>query len=74
MPVTAIPGSVNGSTSSRRMRNVLAPSIAAACSSSAGTASMKFFISQIAKGKELAERNNAVAYSESSQPKVTYIW
>src|SRR5881398_1328277 len=60
-----MPGSVNGSTSSRRMRAVLAPSIAAACSSSAGTASMKNFIDAVP-----AELEQAAAIDGASTARI----
>ena len=42
-----------------------APSVQAASSSAIGTPSMKFFISQIANGSEVAARNRIVPQSVS---------
>ena len=50
-----------------RMRRLLAPSSPADSSSSSGTASMKFFISQIANGSDEAARNIDVQNWEFSQ-------
>src|SRR2546429_9260003 len=72
--VTPMPGIVSGTMIRRRMRRLLAPSIEADSSSSSGTASMKFFISQIANGSDDAARKIDVQKSESSQPNVTNSW
>src|SRR5689334_2883107 len=72
--VTPMPGIVSGTTMRRRMRSGPAPSIDADSSSSCGTASMKFFINQIANGSDEAARNIDVQKSESSQPNETNSW
>ncbi len=65
MNTTAIPGRMSGSTICTRVRIDPAPSIQAACSSSTGTPSMKFFIIQIAIGSALAVRKRIVPPMES---------
>lgn len=57
---TATPGPIRGSTMRIRDWNADAPSVRAASSGSFGTPSMKFFISQMAKGSWDAAKKKIV--------------
>src|SRR5215469_758014 len=72
-PTTAMPGAAIGNTMRKSPWNVEAPSIQAASSSSKGTESKKFFISQIENGKELATKNRITPCSVSTRFSETYI-
>ncbi len=67
MNTTTMPGAISGSTTRHSDWSQFAPSVHAASSSETGTASMKFFVIQIANGSELAVMNRTVAGSESTR-------
>src|SRR5579859_2477039 len=68
---TLIPGQVRGAMIYRSIWILDAPSTRAASSRATGTESMKFFRSQMEKGREMAARKNAVNVRESVRPKCT---
>src|SRR6266478_7848763 len=72
-PTTAIPGAAIGNTMRKSPWNVEAPSIQAASSSSKGTESRKFFISQIEKGNALATKKRITPWSVSMRFSEAYI-